>query len=369
MNKTFSILVLIFSLAACDQGIDEDLSPWKYEQPQNLGANAGLLLKMDQDINAEKFGKVRNVLIIKDDNVIFENYYNGYKRTDLNPLNRASQSILALVLQSALDDASLSYSDKIIDLFPEHEDIFYNIPQKDKIEIKHLLEQTSGFNWDEWNFTRLAQNNRAEEMRQSDDWVKFALSTRMIREPGMEFNFNSGHSIIMSAILEKNLPGTLKDYMFDNLFKPLGIKNYHWEENSGVLNTSSGLELTASDMGKIGYMLLKDGKWGGTDVVSEEWIQNMIRPIAASDYYRAGTSWFRFNAFHPVVKSLRTNDLFFSWGEGGQFIFIAPHLDMVVVITADNYVTGQEFQQFYILRDYILPAVISDLDQPIPFFN
>lgn len=364
------ILLLLMAITGCEQDLVDDPVPWKYEQPQNLGANAGLLLKLDEDIRANEFGDVHSLMIIKNDKVIFENYYNGFSRKDLHPLNRASQSVLALVYEPAFADASLQYSDKIIDMFPEYTDIFDNIPQKDKIEIKHLIEQSSGFNWDEWNFTTLAEDNRAEDMEQADDWVRFALSTKMIREPGMDFNFNSGHSIILSAILEKRLEGTLKEYVAKKLFKPLDISSFTWEETpTKILNTASGLHMTTKDMCKLGYLMLNEGEWQGRSILTTQGINALNIPVANSDYYRVGKNWFRFNVFHPVVQSLRENDLFFTWGEGGQFIFVVPHLDLVVAITAGNYDNGQEFKLFYILKDYILPSFDNLSEQFIPFSN
>src|SRR5690606_6842030 len=139
-----------------------------------------------------------------------------------------------------------------------------------RIQLIHLLDHTSGFEWNEWDFFQKAPNSNLDAMKESEDWVRYVLSTPMIREPGMEFIFNSGHAIILGAALNKQLDASLREYMERQLFDPLDIRHDQWDEQgSQTLNTAAGLHLTTADIGKLGYLLLNEGNWYGQQVVPE----------------------------------------------------------------------------------------------------
>ena len=77
------------------------------------------------------------------------------------------------------------------------------------------------------------------------------------------------------------------------------------------------------------------------------------------DFPRAyGYQWWRLQDDDPTVAMFAVNDAYFAWGYGGQFIFVAPHLSMVVVSTGSNIGPGED-HFFKLLRDHILPAVLD----------
>lgn len=359
-----AILLLLVLGVACTHEAEDPALPWGYEQPQHMEGNASRLLQLDRDIKDGTFGDMHSLMIIKSGKVVFENYYNGYRRKDLHPLNRITQSVFTLMAHSALESADLNRADLVIDLFPEYADVFQNIPQKDRIQLIHLLDHTSGFEWNEWDFFQKAPNSNLDAMKESEDWVRYVLSTPMIREPGMEFIFNSGHAIILGAALNKQLDASLREYMERQLFDPLDIRHYQWDEQgSQTLNTASGLHLTTADIGKLGYLLLNEGNWYGQQVVPENWVDSLQSVKAQSQLYRVGKNWFKLGFNHPARAPLAYNDVLFSWGEGGQFLVVVPHLEMVVVITAGNYDDAMENQMFDILQNYIFPS-FSYYSQP-----
>jgi CubicO group peptidase (beta-lactamase class C family) len=110
-------------------------------------------------------------------------------------------------------------------------------------------------------------------------------------------------------------------------------------------------------MMKIGYLYLNNGRWGDKVLFSESWgLQSTRTSSFVSFYFGYGYWWWRFTRNIDVVQSLSTNDVYFSWGEGGQYIFIIPSKNLVVVSTAGNY-NQNETQAMEILRDYIFPSV------------
>ena len=346
-------------LTACSE---EDPNPGnfiEYDYPQNHRLNAVILSELDEQIRNGRFGAINSLVIIKDDHIIFENYYNKYSRKDLHALETATQSVLSMLSGTVISDSLLELNDHIIDFFPEYNEFFENIPQKDQIRVRDLLSHRSGLWWDELTHPFGDLENDAYNMTLSDDWVGNVLSTPMIREPGQEFNFNSGNAIVVGPILEKASGKNMEELAVESLFEPLGIEEWEWDLTpSGQINTSWGLSLKPVDMAKIGYLFLQNGYWDDELILSERWIRSSTRPRAnVSNYFNYGFFWWRFTGNADALRSLRDNDVFFSWGTGGQFIFVIPHVNMVVVSTASNY-NDDDFRTVEMLRDFIFPSIV-----------
>ncbi|MFQ5630123.1 MAG: hypothetical protein ACE5I1_15250, partial [bacterium] len=109
-------------------------------------------------------------------------------------------------------------------------------------------------------------------------------------------------------------------------------------------------------MAKFGSLFLHNGRVGDKQVVPEEWVSlSTHRHVSTTNGFDYGYQWWRFRGGSDIANLLRTNDAFFAWGYGGQFVFVFPHLNLVVVTTAGNFTDSSP--AFRYLRDYILQAV------------
>lgn len=359
--KCFLFFGFISFLFSCED--EESLidSPWKYAHPLDHEVSSKSLLELDVDLQKGTYGKVNSLIIIKDNEVIFENYYNGTKRDDLQPINGATMSITSAVAGIALDETdNLDLNSLVIDYFPEYSKHFEDIPQKDKINFKNLLNLRSGLWWDEEDYGFYDEDNEARIMLDEDDWIDYILSHKMIRVPGQYFNYNSGNAVLAGAMVEKAVNTPLREYANEKLFKPLSIKNWEWDADANdITNAAFGLKMRACDLAKIGYLYLDRGNWGPDNIISNEWIEQSINIDVALLSYNFSKYWWQVSGAHFLANNLAVNDMFFAWGEGGQFLFIIPHLEMVIVTTADNYVGNTELYAFQFMADYILPAVTN----------
>ncbi len=118
------------------------------------------------------------------------------------------------------------------------------------------------------------------------------------------------------------------------------------------------------DMAKFGMLFLNDGRWFNRQLIPQQWVQLSTRkhvnadPVSDDSLYGYGYQWWKFQDQDPSVANLAINDVYFTWGYGGQFIFVIPHLNMVVVSTAD--ICGADYRRFFdVLRDHIFPAVLN----------
>ena len=359
MGRSIYICVLLLLFVSCQEENPTPQSFLEYDLPFHQNVSGSKLKELDDEIRRGSFGDIHSVIIIRNDKLIFENYYSNYDKNDLHSIGSSTQSVITAVLGSALhEDTTLSIDTKIVELLPDYTEFFENVPQKDQIEVRHLLSNTSGLWWDEWTHPFGSEDNDAYVMSISADWISTVLSTPMIREPGYEFNYNSGNGILMAPVLRGMTGMALEQFAKEKLFIPLSIHDWKWEKIPGEeVNAAWGLHLRPLDMAKIGYLFLKEGIWNDHEIFDERWQGRSTRSrITVSNLYNYAFFWWKFTDYADTIRGLKSNDLFFSWGDGGQFIFVIPHLDVVVVSTAGNY-ANNDIQTFIMLRDFVIAAV------------
>ncbi len=361
MKYIISILIIACLFSSCkidNPGPDSFLD---YSQPRFENFDTDKLNELNSEIKKGTFGEILSLLILRNDKIVFENYYADNQRDDLHAIGATTQSVVSALVGIMLsEDSSINHHTKIIDLFPEYVQYFENVPQKDKIEIGHLMSNTSGLWWDEWTYPFGDEKNDAYAMTKSDDWIENILASPMIREPGDKFNFNSGNGILMAPIIQKLTGIELEQYAKEKLFDPLKIESWKWEQISGnYVNASWGLHMRPMDMAKIGQLYLKNGLWEDQKIFDDNWNNRSSRTKASiSGYYNYGYFWWKFSYRADAVRALVKNDIFFAWGDGGQHIFIIPHLEMVVVTTAGNF-SDNETKAIEMMRDYIFASVLD----------
>ena len=123
--------------------------------------------------------------------------------------------------------------------------------RKKEIRVRHLLDMTSGIDWKEPD----AAPESVFAMERSGNWQQFVLDRPMDTAPGTSFNYNSGNSHLLSAILTRLTGRTALDFAREKLFGPLGITDVQWRHDpQGITAGGYGLYLQPRDMAKIGYL-------------------------------------------------------------------------------------------------------------------
>jgi CubicO group peptidase (beta-lactamase class C family) len=266
----------------------------------------------------------------------------------------------------AIDEHKLRGVDaRILSLLPERARKMQNPdPRKASITVEDFLTMSPPLECDDWND---ASRGNEERMYLVEDWAQFVLDLpirgRMhagekIEPPpfGRYFSYCTGGVFTLSEVLEKATGIRTDHYAQQKLFAPLGITSIQWVYSPmNVPMTGGGLRLTSRDLLKIAQLYLDGGRWKGSRIVSESWVQNSTRPHArideTTDY---GYLWW--------LKSFKYGDkaypAFFMTGNGGNKVVAIPGLEMVVVITSTNYNThGMHEQTEKIMTDYILAAL------------
>ena len=266
-------------------------------------------------------------LIIKDDRLIYENYFNGYERDSINTSFSVAKSFVSALVGISIDEGLIdSVDDPITKYIPElqNKDSRYSA-----ITIKNLLSMASGLRYLE------------EETPFSDDTKTYydpnlraiALSAVIEGEPGERFHYNNYNYLLLGIILERATGMPVAKYMEEKLWKPLGMEApASWSldsETNGFEKMESGINARAIDFAKFGRLYLNNGSnWNGEQTISEKWISTSTSANSTNDpsmEYQYG--WW----IYPPQDDVDNNRHFSARGNLGQFIYVALEERLVIV--------------------------------------
>jgi CubicO group peptidase (beta-lactamase class C family) len=243
----------------------------------------------------------------------------------------ATKSITSALIGIAIDQGKInSLNEQLLSFFPEYDDIANIDGRKESITFENVLTMSAGFDWDVETSTL--------KMIQSRDWIKYVLDLPMSDVPGTKYVYNNGGSHLLSGIITNQTGQSAEEFAEENLFSKIGVTKWEWKTDpNGLTNTDGmygGLYLHPVNMAMFGYLCLKNGVLNGEQVISEDWVKiSTSKHIERNDpnngefigYY--GYQWLFF----------KDGNTYFAAGKAGQFIFVMPGLNMVVVMTAENF--------------------------------
>ena len=187
------------------------------------------------------------------------------------------------------------------------------------------------------------------------------LNHRMGTDPGTEFNYNSGVSVLLGKIVGVATRQRIDEWAEEKLFKPIGITNYYWKTTpDGEVDTEGGLYLSTHDLARIGYLFLRDGVWNGSQVVSKEWVRSSTTPVVVdvrpdNDRSDSGYGYQWWVPDHDGKRPI----IFAGNGYGGQYVQVAPEYDLVAVFNGWNIHGGADRSTWRALQERIIPAIIQ----------
>lgn len=334
--KIFSTLLFIFLFAGSTATFEQK----KSTQQKNIN-----LSKVDSVLTAYNRNKplTHSLIIFQNGKNIFEKYYNSYNADKLNNLKSATKSIVSLLIGIAIDNGLIKNEDeKIFDLLPEMFDARTD-PEKKKITLKHVLTMSAGFEWDNFGGKWRSGWDRSREL------TKYLIrQVPLANKPGSKWNYNSGLSHLLSALIKKYSGMNTLQFAKKYLFEPLNIKNIRWQKsNDGNEMGNSELMMTPRDLAKIGLLVLQKGKWNGKQIVSSEWIGKSTKK------YFDGFPQIGGYGYQWHTRKFGKYESFLAAGWGGQFLIVIPELQMVVVNTSKWSAAKSSYVIFDLLEKYL----------------
>jgi len=358
-STIFFFTFLFLSSCLIDDNIQPDNSPFDYEFPSEFNFNEGLLLRLDSAIRLGEFGDINSLLVIKNDKIIFENYYRGAQRSTLYDISNVAMSITSSLIGTALNENLIPNLQTPIQqtLSPQYDSIFKAAPGKRSINFEHLLTMKSGLAWNESIIPYPFPENNLVQLTNSNDWALFLLNQPLEAEPGRRFAFNSAANLIISSVIQNQTNQPFENYITQNLFKPLQINDFQIESDpSGLTNSAFGIKMNTLDLAKISYMFLKKGNWFGAEIIPFEYLEEATAvQVSITNTNSYGYHWWRYTDSYveQIFPSLLVNDVYFTYGFDGQAIFIIPHLEMTFTVMAENLNNGDFFQTQFLIRNFL----------------
>jgi len=317
---------------------------WSEIYPELVQMDSSVLDAMINDVESNNY-RVYSILIIKNGFLVKEWYQTTYDKDNIFRVYSVSKSVTSALIGIALDKGFINSLDEfVLDYFPDY-DIANPSPQKDSMTIWHLLTMTTGLHWPEY-YPYQDYRNPYNTWKASKDHVGFVLNRTMVASPGTTFNYNTGASHLLSAIIQRATNMSTLDFANQYLFGPLSIEEMLWYvDPQGVAGGGDSLCLKSRDMAKIGYLFLNEGNWEGKQIISENWVRT-------STSVMVNWGWVLDYGFQWWVAA--DDDLYRALGYGGQQINVFHSEDLIVVFTGMN--TLFDFAS-YLIYNYILPSV------------
>jgi CubicO group peptidase (beta-lactamase class C family) len=341
------------------------------------GMNRAMLASLDVELASGKHGYVDSMLVIRHGKVVYEktydrsrdyarlfagkgasgiyNYYDPgwhpyYKGTALHTLQSVSKSVTSALIGIAIARGEIPGVDaKVMPYFADFKIPADPLGFRERMTLADVLTMRTGIRWDEETAAYTDPANNCAAMEGTEDWVRYVLEQPMAEAPGKTFVYNSGATELLSYLITKATGKPADEYAKEHLFAPLGITDFYWKRTpKGLSDTEGGLYLAPRDLAKIGELYSKDGVWNGKRLLPEGWVKASTAPATGTydKRFGYGFQWW-------VMPDAGA---YAAWGYGGQFLFVVPRLDLIVVFTGWNIYEHAELDPSYAL-DHVIAAV------------
>lgn len=286
-------------------------------------------------------------IVIRNDAVIYENYLNGASRESIVTSFSVAKSFASTLVGIAVADGYIqSIHDPITDYLPELEQ---RDPAFARITIRDLLMMSSGIRYKEFPFV----NGDDVKTYYYPDLRDLALNqTEIDGSPGDAFLYNNYHPLLLGLILERATGMAVADYLAEKVWQPIGMAyDGSWSlDEHGFEKMESGINTRALDFAKFGRLFLREGDWDGKQVVSRAWVQEATSrdTTLSGTYYpeaflESAPQRFYKYMWWGLVREGATDD-YSAIGNYGQFIYISPHKDLIIVRHGEKY--GIEYEEW-----------------------
>jgi CubicO group peptidase (beta-lactamase class C family) len=292
-------------------------------------------------------------LIIRNDSILYEQYFDGYDSSGIVPSFSASKSIVSALVGIAVGEGYIkNVNQPITDFFPE-----LNKETFGKITIEHLLNMRSGIQYSESYFNPFGNVAKGYYGRNLAKKLK-TLKTK--EEPDKHFDYVSYNTQLLGFIVERATGKRLAEYLEEKLWKPMGMEfDASWSIDSKKHNEVKAfccLNARARDFAKFGRLYLNNGNWNGKQLIPEEWVKKSttITKDSKDSFYSyqwwhnikyqkvSDTATENSNSPYKIIdlsdgkgktekyRTIPQND-FLANGFLGQFIYVYPAKNIIIV--------------------------------------
>lgn len=291
----------------------DEHQPWPLHNNYNSMPPTGKLQEINNELGTIAF------LIIKNDSILYENYTEGYDENSLTNSFSMAKSITTALLGKAIRDGFIKNLDQPVSHFLPEIRSSFDTP----LTVGDLSSMSSGLNWDEDYYNPFSLTARAYF---DEDLREVVSNLRITEEPGREFNYLSGNTLMLGMVLEKATGSNLSSYLSQSFWIPMGMKNDAlWQldsRESGLEKAYCCIASNAKDFARFGKLFKDYGKWNGEQILDSSFVATATKPrFDDSPQYGYGL-W---------LSDHKDKDIFYLRGVLGQYVIVIPEDDLIIV--------------------------------------
>ena len=264
-------------------------------------------------------------LIIQDDSVFYESYWDGYGKESISNSFSVAKSVVGILVGMAIDEKKIQSLDQAVgDFLPSFKE-----GKKSHIRIRDLLTMSSGLDWNEAYMNPFSSTSRAYYGTDLPDMVN---DLGVAEEPGKVFRYQSINSEVLAMVIEKACGMSLSAYASEKLWKPLqSMRDASWslDHPDGMEKAYCCIYSNAADFARLGSLYLHQGSWKGKQLVSANYVKESVHPAplkmddgTPNDCY--GYAWW-------VLPNYKGHMVYYARGILGQYIAVIPDTKTIVV--------------------------------------
>ncbi|MBK5285195.1 MAG: serine hydrolase [Bacteroidia bacterium] len=269
-------------------------------------------------------------LVIRNDSILFENYFKNYKASSEVASFSMSKSYISALIGIAINEGHIKdENDSVVKYLPELTGKY----TWDKVTIHHLLQMNSGVKFSESYkspFSGAAAIYYGTNLREQLKKVK------TYREPGQEFEYKSINTQLLGLILERATGKTISQNLEEKIWQPLGMEyDASWsldKKKNGIEKAFCCINATARDFARFGRLYLNEGKWNGKQIIPLQWVK-----LSTQINTEPNSAW---NYNHQWWQASRNDGDFCAVGYLGQYIYVYPKKNLIIVRLGDG--TGKQ---------------------------
>jgi CubicO group peptidase (beta-lactamase class C family) len=326
-------------LRAQPAGVPFPTTTWPKGAPP-AAASAIIKSQFDKAFGGQikEIGETRAVIIVHNGRIVAEQYGTGFAANSKLISWSMAKSVTAALVGIAMADGKMKLND------PLNEPLWDDDDPRRNITIRQALHMSDGLRWREDGYDDPIQNDAAKMLfgEGREDIVEYVAGRPQEFTPGEKWRYSSGTTNLVSAavgravaprsIRDPNGKEGLRNFMYDRLFRPIGMTNTAAEfDLAGNFYASSLIQATAQDFARFGLLHLRDGVWDGKRILPPGYVDFVRTPTTAEGATSYGAHWWLSLPNKSGLLKEGPYDSFEANGFQGQLIAVIPSKDLVIV--------------------------------------
>lgn len=323
----------------------ENPQSWPLHSQYNNIKPSQKLLDTHQELGTVAF------LIIKNDSVWHEQYFDGYGTASKSNSFSMVKSMVAAALQSAIEAGAVeSLDQKAMDFLP-----WLKGPFAKQVTMGDLASMSSGLDWNE-NYDNLLTITPRTYVEK--DMGKLMQTIPIVDAPGQKFIYQSGSTQLLAMALEQATGKNISELVWDYYWNPMGAEQEaYWQidsEKAGLEKAYCCFNSNARDFARFGKLFKDHGKWNGQQIIDSAFVAKAVKPrFSESPQY--GYGWWLGDIDGKPCFSMR--------GHLGQYVIVFPEQNVIVVRLGHRHLDDLPGQQ--VPAD--LPTYVKEAFQMLAF--